>query len=77
MVVTLKGIQSQALSDLLAQFPSGEYEDLPCEETCSVKNNNDVLLSIPLIKAGGGCRVVLYDPDGADVSLSFKLKFSY
>lgn len=28
----LKGIKSQALSDLLAQYPTGKHEDSPCEE---------------------------------------------
>lgn len=37
-----KGIRSQALADLLAQFPAGQHEplceDLPCEEVDLIKD---------------------------------------
>lgn len=41
-VVTHKGLQSEALSDMLAQFLSGEhdtlFEDLSCEEICTTED---------------------------------------
>lgn len=62
MVVTLKGMRSQTLSDLLAQFPSDEhgplYEDLPCEEICSIKTKEcSLAFDGSLTHQGqGGCR---------------------
>lgn len=84
--VTLKGIRIQALSDLLAQFPFDEHqpldEELLCKEICSrgTKTWLFLLVAPPLIKepAGGGRGggSVFYDPDGTNVSLSFRLVFS-
>lgn len=62
-VVISRGLGSQALSDVLAQFSSEEceplHEDLSWEEIC---------LDASPTHQGGGAEVVLYDPN----SSSFK-----
>lgn len=77
-VATLKGIQSQALSDLVAQFLSSEneplHEDMPYEEINSVETKELCLaLYSSSIYQGEGAGVVLHS---ATISLSFILKFS-
>lgn len=46
-VIISKGLRSQALSDLIAQFPSKKceplYEELPCEEISSVEIKSGIL----------------------------------
>lgn len=49
LVMTPKGLRSQVLSNMLAQFSSGEheplYEDLYCEEIYVIEDNKWVLPS--------------------------------
>lgn len=78
-VMTSKGLQSQALSNILAQFSYAEYEpldeDLTCEEVCS-KGRRMASYLLRLFyssrRCGKGyyCMLLM-----ADVSLSFKLEF--
>lgn len=52
------------------------HEDLPREEICFVEPKNDFLPSMTRSTHQGDLTaVVLYDPDGTNVSLSFRLEF--
>lgn len=74
-------LRSQALFDLLAQFPLESVS--PYMKTCNVRrfalwklqNGTWPLMVCPLIEAVG--KIVLYDHDGINVSLSFKLEFPW
>lgn len=58
-VVILSRLRNKALLDLLAQYPSGQYEplvdDLPCKEIYSVETGEWCLVSIvrPVTKVDG------------------------
>lgn len=79
-VVNLKKLRNQALSDLIAQFSSGKceplYEELPGEEICSLETKVwRLAFDGSSTHQGGDAGVVLYDAEGVNISLSFKLEF--
>lgn len=79
-VINPKKLRSQALADLIAQFLSEKceplYEEVPGEEICSLETKEWCLsLDGSSTYQGGDTGVVLYDPEGINVSLSFKLDF--
>lgn len=70
--ITLRGLQSQALSDLLAQFLSGStsfcMKTLPYKEICSAETGERSLAFYgSSTHQGGGAGVVLYDPDTTSI----------
>lgn len=70
-----QGLQSQSLFDLLAQFSSGERWAF-IRRLCLWKDMHYWKRGVTSsIYRGGGTGILLYAPDGIDVSLSLKLKF--
>lgn len=82
-IVTPKGIRSQALADLLPQFPSSEHEPFTWRHALWRDMFYGGQRMAPCFRwlihsssqGGKGEGVVLYDPEGADVALSFRLEF--
>ena len=83
--VTPKAIRCQALADLLAQFPNGEYEppseDLPGGEVESIDLMDEdpewwsLAFDGSSAEGKGGAGVVLTTKEGNEISLSYKLDF--
>lgn len=76
-ILAQRGLRSQILSGLLSQFSSEEYEPLykdPLMEEVFIIEVCELHLpsTIPLYiqRWGKNWRIVLYAPDGTDVSLS-------
>ncbi|KAG5562371.1 hypothetical protein RHGRI_005194 [Rhododendron griersonianum] len=77
-----RAVKSQALADLLAHFPSGQYEppseDLPGDDFQAAQAEvGEWSLSFDgsSTAKGGGAGVVLTAPSGGKINLSYKLDF--
>lgn len=79
-----KAVKSQALADLLAHFPSGEYEppseELPGDDfqAAMATSEGEWALSFDGSSTfeSGGAGIVLTSPSGTEINLSYKLKFT-
>lgn len=74
-----QGIRNQALSDSLAHFPFEEYvalhEDVPAKRYVPWITKNGILLSMVHPPIKGTRQELLYDRDGTNIFLSFRLDF--
>ncbi|XP_028113660.1 uncharacterized protein LOC114311696 [Camellia sinensis] len=82
--VTPKAIKSQALADLLAQFPSGEHEPakvpLPGEvhvSTAAIETYWDLKFDGASDTEKCGAGITLTSQEGEKIHLSYKLDFEY
>lgn len=81
-IVSPKGLCSQPLPNLLVQLPSEGYEhlheDLHGEEMCSAESDEwPLAFDGYSTYRGDDVGVVLHAPANTNISLVFKLKFSY
>ena len=74
---TPRAVKSQAIADLLAQFPGEEEFSMDDEVSGEVAMAEEVITNGSSTTQSGGVEVVLYHEEDKVVALSFKLEFPF